>query len=103
MNKFLKSIAGNYCRNVICTGMVFMAVMGWWGVLYPQLSLNRDTYRIVSEDGTVQTGEDMVEWKSGDTVYMEILNAESGRVPTYPYVILEILPECLTGASQKRR
>lgn len=80
MSKILKSIAGSYCRNMICTGLVLVAVMGWWGVLYPQLSLNRDTYRIVSEDGTVQSSKDVVEWENGDTVYMEILNAESGRV-----------------------
>ena len=80
MSKILKSIAGRCCRNMICSGLVLMAVMGWWGVLYPQLSLNHDTYRIVSEDGTVQSSEDVVEWENGDTVYMEILNAESGKV-----------------------
>lgn len=66
--------------KVLCTVLVCGAAFGWWGVLYPQFALNRDTYRIVSEDGTVQEGEDMVEWEAGDTVYMEILNADSSRI-----------------------
>ena len=74
------SITGSGCKKLLGTVLVCSMVMGWWGVLYPQLSLNQDTYCIVSEDGTVQNGEDMVEWESGDTVYMEILNAESGRI-----------------------
>ena len=87
VSKIAKRIVGVYwrvadscCRKLICTGLVLMAALGWWGALYPQHSLNQDTYRIVSEDGTVQRGDDVVEWENGDTVYMEILNAESGKI-----------------------
>ena len=74
------SIAAKESRKLLGTALVLAAVAGWWGVLYPQLSLNQDTYRIVSEDGTVQDGDTKAEWENSDTIYMEILNAESGRV-----------------------
>ena len=72
-------IRRNGCK-ILCTALVSCAAFGWWGVLYPQFALNRDTYCIVLEDGAVQNWEDVVEWEADDTVYLEILNADSAKV-----------------------
>lgn len=69
-----KKSAGIRIAFVIC------AALGWWGVLYPQLAMTPDTYRVVSEDGTVQTDEFMVKWDFDNDIYREILNADRGRI-----------------------
>ena len=56
------------------------AALGWWGVLYPELTMTPDTYRIVSEEGTVQSDENMVEWDFDNDIYREILNADRSRI-----------------------
>lgn len=76
----LKNIIRKNGQSILCTGLVCCAAFGWWGVLYPQFALNQDTYAIVSQDGTVQSEDDVVEWESGDKIYMEILNADSSRI-----------------------
>lgn len=35
------SIAAKESRKLLGTALVLAAVAGWWGVLYPQLSLNQ--------------------------------------------------------------
>lgn len=66
--------------KALCAGLILCGAMGWWGVLYPQLTMTPDTYRVVSEDGTVQNSSDVIEWDFDDTIYMEILNAGSSRI-----------------------
>ena len=65
-----------------------VALCGWWGVLYPELTLTPDTYRIVTEDGSVQEENPMVEWRFSDgryfkedrDVYRMILEAGSSKI-----------------------
>ena len=72
------------CRSAAEKGLTICMLSGmlagWWGVLYPQLVLTQDAYRIVSEDGTVYDAESGIEYKSGREVYDELLNAERGKV-----------------------
>ncbi len=56
------------------------AALGWWGMLYPQLTMTPDTYRIIYEDETVQDSEDMVEWDFDSDIYRQILEARDGEV-----------------------
>jgi hypothetical protein len=56
------------------------AAIGWWGVLYPELTMTPDTYRIVNEDGTVQTAEDGVKYPFGETLYYELLNVGGKQI-----------------------
>ncbi len=70
------------------------AALGWWGILYPQLTMTPDTYRVVSEDGTVQEDVCMVEWDFEGDIYTEILNADPGRV-RFRSGLLESLREYL--------
>lgn len=60
--------------------LVFCLAFGWWGVLFPQLAMTKDVYRIVSEDGTVLEQEDAREWDFDDETYEQILKAGSGKV-----------------------
>ncbi len=74
--------------------LTLCACLGWWGVLYPQLSLTPDTYRIVEQDGTVQEGEDVIKWDFEGSIYAKILNADPGHV-RFRSALLERLSECL--------
>lgn len=56
------------------------AALGWWGVLYPELTMTPDTYRVICQDGTVQNVQEVVEWNFDSDIYLEILNAEPGRI-----------------------
>lgn len=64
----------------IATVLILCAAFGWWGILYPQLSLTGDTYCIIPENGTVQEGADMVEWNFEGSIYREILEAAPENV-----------------------
>lgn len=85
MKKALQSIkqkrdAGSRLIKVLCAGLILCGAMGWWGILYPQLTMTPDTYRVVSENGAVQKDYEVVEWDFDDSIYMEILNADSSRI-----------------------
>lgn len=56
------------------------AAMGWWGVLYPELSLTPDTYQIISQTDSVQSGPEVIEWNFDSDIYMEILNADRSQL-----------------------
>lgn len=56
------------------------AAFGWWGLLYPELTMTPSTYHIVYEDGTVQERENMVEWDFEDDVYWEVLDADRSQI-----------------------
>lgn len=60
--------------------LVFCLAFGWWGVLFPQLAMTKDVYRIVSEDGTVPEQADAQDWDFDDETYEQILKAGSGKV-----------------------
>lgn len=56
------------------------SALGCWGVLYPELTMTPDTYRVVCEDGTVQKEPKVVEWDFDSNIYMDILNADRSRI-----------------------
>ncbi len=57
------------------------AVMGWWGVLYPELVLTTDTCRIFDDSGSegqeIQKGQ---ECPAGQDIYWDLLKAEKGDI-----------------------
>ncbi|MDR2043366.1 MAG: hypothetical protein LBQ15_03185 [Clostridium sp.] len=76
-------------------GIGICAALGWWGLFYPELTMTPDTYRIVSEDGTVQAeaagrnGPDgqteqatseAAGWGLDGGIYYRILESGSGRI-----------------------
>lgn len=55
------------------------AALGWWGILYPELTLTPDTYVVIDEDGAVHRAQDMVEWNVDSDIYRILLESE-GRI-----------------------
>lgn len=56
------------------------AAIGWWGMLYPELTMTPDTYTVVWEDEAVQLEENMVEWDSDSDIYRMILEANESQI-----------------------
>lgn len=56
------------------------AALGWWGGLYPELTMTPDTYAVIGEDGFLQGEEEMAEWDSGGDVYRSVLEAGGSRI-----------------------
>lgn len=54
------------------------AALGWWGLLYPELTLTPDTVQIVCEDGEISA--DDREWSFGDSLYLELLGAGGDNI-----------------------
>jgi len=69
-------------KNILAL-RIFMcgcAALGWWGFFYPELTMTPDTYRIVMEDGTVQSAAEMVKWDFDSDIYHKILSADSSQI-----------------------
>lgn len=79
VNQIWNSIKGHY-HNILAAGLLLCMAAGWWGILYPQLTLNADTYRIVSEDGEIVISEAADPEADGTVVYMEMLNADRNQL-----------------------
>lgn len=65
--------------------LAICAVMGWWGVLYPQFTLLDSTYEIVYENETAETCESLSEAETesgfdGSELYWKILDADCSRI-----------------------
>ena len=66
--------------------VVALACYGWWGVIYPELTMLPSTYEIVYEETeateaeTVQTGPEVVEWNSDSQIYWKILEADPEQI-----------------------
>ena len=74
-------------KNKACTiGITFRvfvtlcAAWGWWGFLYPELTMTVDTYRVVTESGTVQETDEVIEWDFNKDIYKTVLRADGSRV-----------------------
>lgn len=52
---------------------VLCAVLGWWGLLYPELTLTPDTVRVISREG------EETQLPEGE-LYLELLKAERGSI-----------------------
>ena len=53
---------------------VALACYGWWGVIYPELTMLPSTYEIVYEETEV------VEWNSDSQIYWKILEADPEQI-----------------------
>ena len=65
---------------------VALACYGWWGVIYPELTMLPSTYGIVYEETeateaeTVQTDPEVVEWNSDSQIYWKLLEADPEQI-----------------------
>ncbi len=73
--------------------MWLIFAFGWWGVLYPELTLTEDTFRIVWADQEVYR-----EWEeeSAMEIYYDLLQAEPKQIK-----IKSKLLELLAGLLEK--
>lgn len=54
------------------------AVLGWWGFLYPELTLTPDTVKIISTETEIQTVQ--TAWDFDCDLYRELLNAKPEQI-----------------------
>ena len=67
----------NKLQIFIRTALTICAAWGWWGFLYPELTMTADTYKIVYEDGE---GQVLAEDVSAGNIYEVILNAHQSQL-----------------------
>ncbi len=97
--QFWNSIKRCYV-DIVTIGFALCMAAGWWGILYPQLTLNADTYRIVAENGEEVSGDDDDRESDGTVVYMEMLNADRSRLRFRCRFVEEIM-KCLERVRSK--
>lgn len=56
------------------------AALGWWGLLYPQLTFTPDTVSIKTEDKDGTTRNVEVEWDFDASLYRELLTAGPDKI-----------------------
>lgn len=66
--------------KVIKMVLCICAAFGWWGVLYPELAMTPDTYRIVREDLQDKATQKTADWDFDREIYFEILQADAVQV-----------------------
>ena len=88
----MKKFATSFVREDSCTGwcrdgrsLVALACYGWWGVIYPELTMLPSAYEIVYEEQaeetkTVQKDAEVVEWNSDSQIYWMLLEAEPEQI-----------------------
>lgn len=66
------------------------AALGWWGLLYPELTLTPETVRIIIEDASGQ--EISLDRNKGldDSFYLELLEADSGSIRFRSRILTEL-------------
>ena len=65
--------------------VVALACYGWWGVIYPELTMLPSTYEIVYEEQaeetkTIQKDAEVVEWNSDSQIYWKLLEADPEQI-----------------------
>ena len=80
----LKGSRISCCFMVIKATVCICAALGWWGVLYPELTLMPGTYAIAGEETAggkaVQKSKEVVKWKFNSDIYEKLLEAEAGQI-----------------------
>lgn len=64
----------------IRTGLGICAALGWWGLLYPELTLTPDTVKVVCEDLPAESHTQPQTWSFDSSLYWNILNAPSDKI-----------------------
>ncbi len=62
------------------------ALLGWWGLLFPELTLTPDTVRVTDNAGAVVE----TDIPTGNRLYLELLQADPGDI-TYSFKFIETI------------
>lgn len=65
----------------------------WWGLLYPELTMTADTYKVFWEEEAVIPEKEMPDWDLEEDVYRMILGTDKGRI-RFKSRLLEYLSKC---------
>lgn len=66
------------------------AALGWWGLLYPELTLTPETVRIVMEDASGQEISLDRDKSPDDSFYLELLEAGFGSIRFRSRILTEL-------------
>ena len=66
------------------------AALGWWGLLYPELTLTPETVRSVIEDASGQEISLDRNKSLDDSFYLELLEADSGSIRFRSRILTEL-------------
>lgn len=75
-----KKKLSTFILKILQISLVICAALGWWGLIYPELTLTPDTYQVFYRDKAVQQQQEVVEWDFDSTIYMDVLNADSSQI-----------------------
>ena len=67
-------------KNGIRIITVVCAALGWWGLLYPGLTLTPDTVRVVCEDENGEEAAQERRWTFDDGLYLELLGTDRENI-----------------------
>lgn len=56
------------------------AVLGWWGLIYPELALTPDTVKVSVENEDGVPEEVCRDWEFDSSLYREILEADRSKI-----------------------
>ena len=56
------------------------AALGWWGLIYPELTLTPETVKVSVENAEGELQEASGEWDFDSSLYQEILNADRSKI-----------------------
>lgn len=60
--------------------IVLCVTIGWWGLLYPELSMTPDTVQIVSENENAKDGSQQDVSLSDGSLYLDLLKAGRSKI-----------------------
>lgn len=72
----------------ITTGIC--AVLGWWGLLYPQLALTPDTVTVIPSTDDGKFEEQSPQWDFDGSLYLDLLNAGPDKITFRLKIITDI-------------
>lgn len=66
------------------------AALGWWGLLYPELTLTPDTVKVCEEAGDGECASLSRKWNFEDSLYLDILNADRDKITFRSRLLTEL-------------
>lgn len=56
------------------------AALGWWGLLYPELTLTPDTVKISAEQENEEIDSQPLKWSFDSSLLLDLLNADPDQI-----------------------
>ncbi len=69
-------------QKLLCIrAMISMCLaIGWWDFWYPEITREADVYRVVYDEGTVQTSEEVVKYELSEYSFYDFLKMDSDQI-----------------------